>query len=296
MKRKVIQLAGKTHVISLPSKWVKQHGIKKGDELEVEQKKKQIIVSTKKQLELDKAKLILDGPAELIRRKLNTAYKKGYDELEIYFENPHIMQTIKQELQTLLGYEIIKQGEKHCIIKNIAGTLEQEFNNILRRIFIMLNEMGKDILDAINKQEFERLKEISTSEQTNDKLTNFCKRILNKKNDEQTNLQYCIVRELEKIADEHEAICYEITKNQQIDKKTIGLYQKANQLFRQFYEIFYKFQEKKAIQFTKNTHQLQKQIKQQIKKNKKDGLVLHNIMNLVTRTNEAVGPYYATIL
>ena len=35
MKRNVIQLAGKTLVVSLPSKWVKLNSVKKGDELNV---------------------------------------------------------------------------------------------------------------------------------------------------------------------------------------------------------------------------------------------------------------------
>ena len=48
MKRKVIQLAGKTSVISLPSKWVQQQGIKKGDELEIKEEGSKIIVSSEK--------------------------------------------------------------------------------------------------------------------------------------------------------------------------------------------------------------------------------------------------------
>ena len=35
MRRKIIQLAGKTLVVSLPSDWVKELGLKKGQEVEV---------------------------------------------------------------------------------------------------------------------------------------------------------------------------------------------------------------------------------------------------------------------
>ena len=37
MERKAIQLAGKTLVVSLPSKWAKKFGISKGDVLFVEE-------------------------------------------------------------------------------------------------------------------------------------------------------------------------------------------------------------------------------------------------------------------
>ena len=35
IKRKVIQLAGRTLVVSLPSKWAKKHNVQKGDEIVV---------------------------------------------------------------------------------------------------------------------------------------------------------------------------------------------------------------------------------------------------------------------
>ena len=33
MKRNIILMGGKTHVISLPLKWVKKYGIKKGEDI-----------------------------------------------------------------------------------------------------------------------------------------------------------------------------------------------------------------------------------------------------------------------
>ena len=38
MKRKVINISGNCMMVSLPAKWVAKHNIKKGDEVEVEEK------------------------------------------------------------------------------------------------------------------------------------------------------------------------------------------------------------------------------------------------------------------
>jgi len=38
MKRKVSQIGPATLMVSLPSKWAKQFGVKKGSELEIEEK------------------------------------------------------------------------------------------------------------------------------------------------------------------------------------------------------------------------------------------------------------------
>ena len=45
MKRKVIQLAGKTLVVSLPHLWVKKHGVKKGHDMELQEKGTNILLS-----------------------------------------------------------------------------------------------------------------------------------------------------------------------------------------------------------------------------------------------------------
>ena len=45
MKRKVIQIADSTQLISLPRKWAQKFNIKKGDELEVEEHDNKIVVS-----------------------------------------------------------------------------------------------------------------------------------------------------------------------------------------------------------------------------------------------------------
>ena len=46
MRRNVILMGGKTYVLSLPSNWIKKYRIQKGEELDVEERGNQIIVST----------------------------------------------------------------------------------------------------------------------------------------------------------------------------------------------------------------------------------------------------------
>ena len=59
MKRKIIQLAGKTHVVSLPSKYVKKYGLKKGDEVDVEERGAQIVLSHGRETAIEKVTIDL---------------------------------------------------------------------------------------------------------------------------------------------------------------------------------------------------------------------------------------------
>ena len=46
MKRKVIQIAESTQLVSLPRKWALKYGVKKGDEVDVLEEGNKIVVST----------------------------------------------------------------------------------------------------------------------------------------------------------------------------------------------------------------------------------------------------------
>jgi bifunctional DNA-binding transcriptional regulator/antitoxin component of YhaV-PrlF toxin-antitoxin module len=75
MKRKVIQIAQSTQLISLPRKWAKKFGIKKGDELEVEEKGSSVTVSTSKDIEAEKVTIKFDETKKFLKRPLSTLYK-----------------------------------------------------------------------------------------------------------------------------------------------------------------------------------------------------------------------------
>jgi len=49
MKRKIIQLAGKTMVVSLPAEWIRKFKVNKGDEVELKEEGKRIIINTDKE-------------------------------------------------------------------------------------------------------------------------------------------------------------------------------------------------------------------------------------------------------
>ncbi len=54
MRRKVVKLGPATLVVSLPSKWTKKFSINAGDELEMEEHNKNLIISTEKGINIEK--------------------------------------------------------------------------------------------------------------------------------------------------------------------------------------------------------------------------------------------------
>ncbi|MEM4247397.1 MAG: AbrB/MazE/SpoVT family DNA-binding domain-containing protein, partial [Candidatus Woesearchaeota archaeon] len=141
MKRKVIQIADSTQLVSLPRKWCLQHGIRKGDEVEVEENGNKIQISTAKEALLETAKIHFSNSDTFLQRPLMTFYRLGYDQVEITFDDPQVIPRIQDEIERLMGFEIVNQTERSCVVKNVASAMDTEFESILRRIMLMLIEM-----------------------------------------------------------------------------------------------------------------------------------------------------------
>ncbi len=295
MKRKVIQLAGKTFVVSLPLKWAVQHNVRKGDEVDVEINDSQLTINTKNPKTELKTSLILDCTEEFARRRINTLYKRGLDEIGVVVKQPRLLNEIQKELKILMGFEVINRAERSCTIKNIAQPMEQELQVLIKRIFLINIEMSKLIEKILQNKEEEDLQELHDLEDMNDKLTNTCKRVLNKQINQKmdkTNLTYCILWVLEKLGDDYLRLgrsLFDKKDNKSFTKIILNI----NSFHRSFYEIFCKFDERKASQFTEEYRKLKKDCEAFLEK---QPLIGHHAFNIVRDIYELAGPYYATIL
>ncbi len=290
MKRKVIQIANSTQLVSLPRKWCIEHGIKKGDELEVEEQGNKIQVSTSKEETLERAKVHFADPSSFLRRPLRTLYKLGYDEVELEFEDPSILALIQEETENMLGFEIVHQADRTCTIRNVASALDTEFDGVLRRVLIMLVAMANDTAEALGKKNFSALNEIMGRERINDKLTLFCERILNKKgykDHKKLTLLYYIVCQAEHIADDWHAICaYTEDHKPKISQTTAKLLKDAAGLVEQVYNLFYRYNIDQLSSFKKKHTQIDKQGEAALQTvPKQEVVIVHYLLEMVDKLN-----------
>lgn len=297
MKRKIIQLAGSTLVVSLPSKWVKKYGIKKGEEIEVEEKGKELIINSEKKIDIKKLIVDIEKIGPLHENYIPFLYQEGYDEIELMSVGKKEFKIIQKRINNLMGFEIIRQGESHCVIRNVTEAMETEFEAMLRRTFLILIDMANNCYDAISKQEFSRLEDIKLLEKTNNKFTDFLKRILNKngyKEPENLPLIYSIIRDLEKIADIYRYICdaFESEKKFRFSKDILDVFKETNIFLETFYHLFYKYDKNKAFEFHQEREKFTKKISGLFKKESgKNLLLLSYIDQLINNIYHLFGPY-----
>jgi phosphate uptake regulator len=287
MKRKVIQIAESTQLISLPRKWAQLHNIKKGDELEISEEGSILKINADKDMQFEKATLHLSTPENFMKRSISTLYKQGYDEIDITFDDAAVVDLIQAEVGELLGLEIVNQTEKSCVLKNIAQGLDTEFDNILRRIFLITISMAKDSYEAIEKGDLERLDDIAKIEKTNNKLVIFCERLLNKKgykDYKKVCFLYNLVNNLERLADEYRDICDYMYSNKKakVGKDTMQIYKGCNDLFEFFYKIFYNYSLDDVVGYRKKRIEIESKAYSLLKtKESTDIIFLHYLLIIV---------------
>ena len=259
MKRKVVKHGNATLTLSLPIKWAKKYGIKQGDELEIEERANSLIVQTGKALFSEAKTIDITGLSEMvIWRVIDAAYRSGAEEIRITFsdegpkstkfsekKNITILDYVRLIVDRLIGMEIISQGKTFCIIREISSIKEEEFENVLRRIFMYIGNMFNDSMDAINKDDRILLKNLSDNiDSPLNKLVRYCLRYINKGYLEprEASALYYIISQLEEIGDSIVFILRTISEMKKpLRKGIIGLFHETSGLFGMMHKTFYKF-------------------------------------------------------
>ncbi len=282
MKRKIINLAGKTSVVSLPITWVRKYNIKKGDEIELEEDGNNIMLRPAN-LE-QKPKIIsidASGFSERpFRYAMSALHKLGYDEITLLHKNGPMKGVIDDLIRNLLlGFVVIEQTSKKTVLRSVAKEIDTEFEPALRRAFLVTMSLANSSLDMLSSGEFQTMLSLINLEKTNNQLTSFCLRLISKglyKNEEKKIFVSTIIWNLEKIADEYKEICSELSKNSTgINPEILGLYKEVNNLLYGYYELFYKFERQKI----NSLHELKEKIQRSKEKIKAGS---HNEVFLLT--------------
>lgn len=203
MKRKIIQVGESTQLVSLPRKWCLEHKLKRGDEVDVELEKNRIIISKDVRPEIRSVEFKTADVGSFLTRYIHGLYKRGVDEIKIHFKDASEFARVQETLSKDVGFEIVEQGLNYCKIKSISGDIES-FDQLLRRVFIMLMNMADEGYAAMKSNNIKQLSSLLALEEANNRFTLSCRRHLNRKGHPELRVGplYYVVEELERIADE----------------------------------------------------------------------------------------------
>ncbi len=170
-------------MVSLPSKWLRENHLTKGDEIEVKEKVDELILSTKETFK-EKKEITLKITQENkknLRNILTHLYRKGFDLITLENIDSELLKEIRKITNNLLlGFEITKREEKKCVLENISEPIEQKYGVMLKKVFLIIQEMQDLILEDFSQDRFDNKNEIEETKSQQDKFILFCKRLLTK--------------------------------------------------------------------------------------------------------------------
>ncbi|HLD02231.1 MAG TPA: phosphate uptake regulator PhoU [Candidatus Nanoarchaeia archaeon] len=253
MKRKVAKIGPSTLMISLPSKWVKIHGIKQGDELEVIENNAELVVRSDSRAKIGEKTIDIEEMDNMVYRLVGALYKRGYSNVKLLFHNNKQLQSIYKVLSdTCIGLEILDNGKGYVTLKQVAETSQQEFSNIVRRLFIFLTENVNNSVEAVKNLNVDELNNLILNDKNINRYSDLARRLINSRilqNSPEGPLYY-IVEQLEKIGDDYRDLFkHAIEMRIKIDGKLLALYKEVSELLSHFYRLFYTFNFKSLEEF-----------------------------------------------
>jgi len=240
MKRKIIKQGHNTLTITLPTKWAKQFNLQAGDEIDLLEKDNGLFLTTERKFESLKTEINIDDlDIPTIWKYFMAVYREGYDEVKVKFptdkelENPYkfftqhkpdlrykkergkrrIQESLQGFVNRFIGYEIVEHGKDFIVIKEMGQITSKEFDSSLRRIFLIVQQMAEETLEAIETNNPKILAHMHDVDINLDKFQDYCIRILNKignKETRKTSLLFSILYFLELIGDEFKNISVHI--------------------------------------------------------------------------------------
>ncbi len=134
MKRKLIKQAGQALTVTIPIEWIRNNGLKAGDEIDLELHGPNLLMkSSQKETESITTINITDLDYRLKFVHINAAYAKGINQVEVDAEKGYY-----PDLKQNMGYAVVEQKGKHFTIRDISGTTTENLDNIFKRVFQMI--------------------------------------------------------------------------------------------------------------------------------------------------------------
>lgn len=296
MKRKLVQQGASTLMISLPSKWIKQQQLNKGDEIEIQEQEPNLLLSKEQGKIKKQAQLELTNNTESTLRFLITnMYRKGYEKIEIQFKDQEQFNIIKKTLKEyLIGFDIITQTKNNCIIENITEPSPEQFDIILQKILYNIKEMINNTVQRLQgKTTTMDYKEIM---QTIHQYDNFCRRTISKKHRKKEIYYWHFLSVINHAPRElYHLNRFLDQKNTKVSKETIALLEKSIEII----DLVIKTYQKKDITLTEQIHKKEKELinttgyKLLSTKKGAEGVIIYHIMasirNLYLSTSPLTG-------
>lgn len=246
MKRKLIKQGGAGFTIYVPKKWIDSHGLRPGDEVDVEEAEDSLLISAQS---ISKRKEVCfkltDHTRIHLSMILNNIYRMGADLIKIEYQTEAQAKTIRNLVDDLLlGFEVTEAKNNRMTIESVAEPSGEKQEILLRRIFLLLKESFEILSQDMATGKLCNLEKIKTMIHKIAQYDNSCRRNITKKRftEDKINLHWGIYNYL-MVASRAILHVYEyLSENQpkRISAEVLEAFESIRDSYGSLYEAFFK--------------------------------------------------------
>ncbi len=183
LMRKVVR-HGNTRMVSLPRKWLLKNKIRDADKLICHTSNNKISYFIRSEDKFYERRLELDVSTfsdKYLKFILSTVHKTGYDHLIL--QNLSLKQreeVINRVHKELVGFEVLETKSNELEIHKENEYGHEHFMSSLNKLFHSATMVFENCIEALEKPGEESCNLVISAEAYNNRLTNFCERLLNK--------------------------------------------------------------------------------------------------------------------
>ena len=290
MKRKLVKQGAATMMISLPAKWVKQHKLSKGAEIDIEQVEDNLCISADQADSKSETEITLKNLTESsIRTLITNTYRAGCDKIKVNYESQQQYKILQSVIKTrLIGFDVIKKEKNYCVVENITEPSIDQFDSIVHKIFFSISDFF-DVTKRRMQGEDLDFEEISERIQ---KYDNFCRRVIAKRRGHKSELVWTFLTLI--LHGQRELHYLNKALNKKSDKQTIDYLDQAQQLF----ELIKQAYLQKDIHLLAKVHKQEKELiyTQGYALLSKNPAIIYHIMSAIRKFYQANSPLSGLIL
>jgi len=149
--RKIQRTGGSSFIVTLPKKWIKKHGLKEQDHVNLLFNQSGAITLQPHLPQKKQDKICIDNlTKDEIKREIIALYIMGAEEIKVFGKEmiKNGRPAVRTALEILIGYEIIEETTSNILLKNIFNIKKFSFKQNLEKMFIMSQFMLRDSINS----------------------------------------------------------------------------------------------------------------------------------------------------
>jgi phosphate uptake regulator len=146
--RKLMAFGNSSYIVSLPKDWVKKNRLKKGDDILVEEKPHEIMLSAKEIHESKKDEITIEAESkspQQLKTEITSAYINNFDIITVLGKGTALRIT-SEILHGLAGMEVIEETSTKITAKELLDINEVSLPTLVRRMDNIIRSMLGDLL------------------------------------------------------------------------------------------------------------------------------------------------------